>query len=79
MMGVAGLRYETVGRDITPTDGFDVRVASALRNRIFDESTDPATRIYFGFSKLGDSCIYLKPNGSLTSWIEFADLEFVAV
>jgi hypothetical protein len=48
MIGVAGLSYETVGRDIAPTDGFDVRVASALWNRIFDESTDPATPIYLG-------------------------------
>jgi hypothetical protein len=31
------------------------------------------------FSKSGDSCTCLKPNGNLTSWIEFDDLEFVAV
>jgi Domain of unknown function (DUF3854) len=31
------------------------------------------------FSKSGDSCTCLKPNGNLTSWIEFEDLEFVAV
>jgi hypothetical protein len=31
------------------------------------------------FSKSGDSCTCLKPNGNLTSWIEFNDLEFVAV
>ncbi len=80
MIGVAVLSYETVGRDIAPTDGFNVRVASALRNRIFDESyTDPATSIYFGFSQLGDSCTCLQPNGNLTSWIEFADLDVEAV
>jgi hypothetical protein len=78
MIYVTGLSYETVGQDIAPTDGFDVRLASALRNRIFDEST-PATPIYFGFSKLGDSCTCLKPNGNLTSSIEFDDLELVAV
>jgi hypothetical protein len=31
------------------------------------------------FSKSGDSYTCLKPNGNLTSWIEFDDLEFVAV
>jgi hypothetical protein len=31
------------------------------------------------FSKSGDSCTCLKPNGNLTSWIEFDELEFVAV
>ncbi|WP_373542033.1 DUF3854 domain-containing protein [Chamaesiphon sp.] len=31
------------------------------------------------FSKSGDSYTCLKPNGNLTSWIEFNDLEFVAV
>jgi hypothetical protein len=31
------------------------------------------------FSKSGDSYTCLKPNGNLTSWIEFEDLEFVAV
>ncbi|WP_373538696.1 DUF3854 domain-containing protein [Chamaesiphon sp.] len=31
------------------------------------------------FSKSDYSCTCLKPNGNLTSWIEFDDLEFVAV
>jgi Domain of unknown function (DUF3854) len=31
------------------------------------------------FSKSGDSYTCLKPNGNLTSWIEFEDLEFLAV
>ena len=31
------------------------------------------------FSKSGDSYTCLKPNENLTSWIEFDDLEFVAV
>jgi Domain of unknown function (DUF3854) len=31
------------------------------------------------FSRSGDSCTCLKPNGNLTSWIEFDALEFVAI